>query len=72
MRTATFRYIDRGGCVNVAEEPECIRVYTLPELTQMITAAGLELQAVYGRMALPLTPYGPDCRERRLIVGRKT
>ena len=72
VRTATFRYIDRGGCVNVAEEPERIRVYTLPELTQMIAVAGLELQVVYGRTALPLTPYGPDCRERRLIVGRKT
>ncbi len=71
VRTATFHYIDREGRLNVAEEPERIRVYTLPELTQMITTAGLELEAVYGRLALPLTPYGPDCRERRLVVGRK-
>lgn len=71
VRTAAFRYIDRQGCLNVAKEPERIRVYTLPELTQMIATAGLELEAVYGRMTLPLTPYGPDCRERRLVVGRK-
>jgi SAM-dependent methyltransferase len=71
VRTATFRYIDSQGRLNVAEEPERIRVYTLPELSQMITAAGLRLEAVYGRMALPLTPYGSDCRERRLVVGSK-
>jgi SAM-dependent methyltransferase len=71
VRTATFRYIDRQGRLNVAEEPERIRVYTLPELTQMIAAAGLQLEAVYGRVALPLTPYGADCRERRLVVGKK-
>jgi SAM-dependent methyltransferase len=71
VRTATFRYIDSQGRLNVAEEPERIRVYTLPELIQMITAAGLQLEAVYGRMALPLMPYDADCRERRLVVGRK-
>jgi hypothetical protein len=71
VRTATFRYIDRDGRLNVAEEPERIRVYTLPELTQMMSGAGLQLESVYGRMALPLTPYGADCRERRLVVGRR-
>jgi hypothetical protein len=70
-RTVTFRYIDRDGCLNVAEEPERIRVYTLPELTQMITAAGLRLDAVYGRFELPLMPYGADCCERRLLVGSR-
>ncbi len=69
VRTATFRYIDREGRVNTVEEPERIRVYTLPELTQMINAAGLRLEAVYGRPALPLTLYGQDCRERRMVVG---
>lgn len=71
VRTSTFQYIDAEGHLNVAEEPERIRVYTLPELAQMIKAAGLELEAVYGRIALPLAPYGPGCRERRLVVGRK-
>ena len=71
VRTATFRYIDRDGRVNLAEEPERIRVYTLPELTQMIMTAGLALEAVFGRLALPLTCYGADCRERRLVVGRR-
>jgi len=69
VRTATFRFIDREGRLNVAAEPEQIRVYTLPELTQMIQAAGLRLDAVYGRMELPLTEYDPDCRQRRLVVG---
>lgn len=72
VREATFRYIDRQGRLNVAQEPERIRVYTLPELTRMIAEAGLELAAVYGKMTLPLTPFGPDCCQRRLVVGRKT
>lgn len=71
VRTATFRYIDCDGRLNVAEEPETIRIYSLPELTQMIAGAGMQLEVVYGRMALPLTPYGADCRERRLVVGRR-
>jgi D-alanine-D-alanine ligase len=71
VRTATPRYIDSDGRLNIAHEPERIRVYTLPELTQMIVTAGLTLDAVFGRMALPLTPYGPNCRERRLIVGKR-
>jgi hypothetical protein len=69
VRTATHRYIDGDGRLHMAQEPERIRVYTLPELTQMIVTAGLTLEAVYGRLTLPLTPYGPDCRERRLVVG---
>jgi hypothetical protein len=71
VRTTNFRYIDRQGRVNVAAEPERIRLYTLPELTGMIEAAGLQVEAVYGRMALPLMPYSATCRERRLVVGRK-
>jgi SAM-dependent methyltransferase len=71
VREATFRYVDEQGRVNVAQEPERIRVYTLPELKRMIEAAGLQLQAVYGLMTLPLRPYGPDCRQRRLVVGKK-
>ena len=71
VRTSNFRYIDRQGRVNVAAEPERIRLYTLPELTGMIEAAGLQVEAVYGRMALPLTPYSATCCERRLLVGRK-
>jgi D-alanine-D-alanine ligase len=69
VRTATWRYIDSQGRLNVTQDPERIRVYTLPELTQMMAAAGLHLEAVYGRMGLPLTPYGADCRERRMVVG---
>jgi D-alanine-D-alanine ligase len=69
VRSATFRYIDCQGRVNVAGEPERIRIYSLPELTQMIQAAGLQVDAVYGRMALPLMSYSANCRERRLVVG---
>jgi SAM-dependent methyltransferase len=71
VREATFRYIDRQGRVNVAQEPERIRSYTLPELKRMMDVAGLQFQAVYGLMTLPLRLYGPDCRQRRLVVGRK-
>jgi hypothetical protein len=71
VRTSTFQYIDRDGRLNVAQQPERIRIYTLPELEGMIASAGLELDAVYGSMGLPLTPYSADCRERRLVVGRR-
>lgn len=71
VRTSRFCYVDREGRLNVAQEPERIRIYTLPELEGMIGAAGLELQAVYGSMALPPTPYSAECRERRLVVGRR-
>ena len=72
VREATFRYVDAQGRLNVAQEPERIRVYALPELNRMFSAAGLEWEAVYGQMTLPLTPYDADCRKRRLVVGRKT
>lgn len=71
VREATFRYVDRQGRVNLAQEPERIRVYTLPELQRMLGEARLELEAVYGAMSLPLALYGPNCRQRRLVVGRK-
>jgi SAM-dependent methyltransferase len=71
VRSTTFRFVDREGRVNVADEPECIRVYVWPELSQLIQAAGLKLEAVYGRQSLPLTPYGADCRQRRLVVGSR-
>jgi D-alanine-D-alanine ligase len=71
VRAATFQYIDADGRLNLVEEPERIRVYTLPELSQMISAAGLQMDAVFGRFALPLTPYSAECRQRRLIVGSK-
>lgn len=71
VRTNAFRYIDSEGRVNVPEEPEYIRVYTLPELAHMIMTAGMHLDTVYGRMDLPLTPYSAECRQRRLLVGRK-
>ncbi len=72
VREATFCFIDGQGRMHVAQEPERIRVYTLPELERMIAEAGLELEAVYGEMTLPLKPYGPHCRKRRMVVGRKS
>jgi len=71
VRSATFRYIDSQGRLNLAEEPERIWVYSLPRLSAMIDKVGLQIEAVYGTMSLPLTPYGPDCRERRVVVGKK-
>jgi SAM-dependent methyltransferase len=70
VRTAWYRFIDADGRVNATSEPERIRVYSLPELRQMITAAGLTLDSVFGRFELPLTAYGHECRERRVLVGR--
>jgi SAM-dependent methyltransferase len=70
VRTSWFRFIDSDGRLNVPGEPERIRVYSLPELRQMIMAAGLTLESVFGRFELPLTLYGPECRKRRVLVGR--
>jgi SAM-dependent methyltransferase len=71
VRSTTFRHIDGDGNLNLGEEPEHIRVYTLPELTELITAAGLQVDGVYGRFALPLKAYDADCRQRRLVVGSR-
>jgi SAM-dependent methyltransferase len=71
VRESSFQFVDAEGRLNVAEEPERIRIYTLPELETMIQAAGLTLESVYGQMALPLTPYSAECRARRLVVGRR-
>lgn len=69
--TNHFYYIDSQGRVNTAAEPERIWVYTLPQLRRMIADARLTVDAVYGKMSLPLTPYSAACRQRRFIVGSK-
>jgi len=70
-RHGQFRYVDRDGQVNVAADDECIRVYSLPELTAMLQEAGLPLRAAYGDLSLPPRAYGPRHQERLLIIGRK-
>lgn len=67
----TFRYLDRDGNLNVCAQEERIRVYSLPELTALLSEAGLPLHTAYGGMTLPPRPYGPHHHDRLIVIGRK-
>jgi SAM-dependent methyltransferase len=64
-----FRYIDADGVMNTYEEGESLRVYTMPELRAMLTAAGFTQVMAYGSTTLPLRPYSADYHDRLLVVA---
>jgi SAM-dependent methyltransferase len=61
-----YRYVDADGVVNLAPEPERIRVYDLDEVRGMLADAGLELVAAHAGHDLPPVAYEPD--SPRLVV----
>jgi SAM-dependent methyltransferase len=71
IRHGSFRYLDRGGNMNVCAEDERIRIYSLPELDALLREAGLPLRAAYGDVVLPPRPYGPRYHDRMIVIGRK-
>jgi ubiquinone/menaquinone biosynthesis C-methylase UbiE len=71
-RVSQFRYLDADGVMNLAAQPERIRIYTLPELRTMIARAGVEFVAAYGNHELPTVPYNADHPDRLVVVARKT
>lgn len=66
-----FRFTDDDGVTHLWDDHERVRLYTLPELRRMFDQAGLEINDVYGDILLPSVPYGPDCRQEMIVVGRR-
>jgi SAM-dependent methyltransferase len=66
-----FLYIDADGRINRQEDPERVRVYTLPELMGLLVATDFEYVAAYGGPALPPVPYDAANADRMLVVARK-
>jgi SAM-dependent methyltransferase len=64
-----FRFIDAGGVLNTAAEPERIRVYSLPEWRAMFDGVGLALTHALADTKLPLVPYDRDHYGNLVIVG---
>ena len=70
-RISEFRFLDADGVMNLAAEPERIRVYNRPELRVMIARAGLEFVAAYANHELPAVPYETDHPDRLVVVAYK-
>ncbi|MBN1139743.1 MAG: class I SAM-dependent methyltransferase [Anaerolineae bacterium] len=66
-----FMYLDADGVLNTAAEPECIRVYSLPEWRALFAQAGLVITHALADTALPPVPYDRDHYDNLVIAGRK-
>jgi SAM-dependent methyltransferase len=66
-----FAFIDAGGVLNTAAEPERIRVYSLPEWHELLAGAGLALTHALADTKLPLVPYDRDHYGNLVLVARK-
>jgi len=66
-----FRFTDNDGVTHLWDDHERVRLYTLPELHPRFDRAGLEISAVHGDILLPSVPYGPDCHQEMIVVGRR-
>ncbi|MDY7078073.1 MAG: class I SAM-dependent methyltransferase [Chloroflexota bacterium] len=66
-----FRFTDNDGVTHLWDDHERVRLYTLPELRPMFDRAGLEISDVYGDTLLAPAPYGPDCHQEMIVVGRR-
>jgi len=66
-----FMFIDADGMLNIAAQPERIRVYSLPEWRDLLADAGLSLTHALADTKLPLVPYGRDHYGNLVIVARK-
>ena len=66
-----FMFVDAGGVLNTAAEPERIRVYSLPEWQALFAGAGLVMTHALADTKLPLVPYDRDHYGNLVIVGQK-
>ncbi len=66
-----FQFIDADGVLNVAAEPERIRVYSLPEWRVLFSEVSLSLTHALADTKLPLVPYDRDHYGNLVIVGQK-
>jgi len=71
VRQTGFLYIDAKGVVSRMEEPERIRIYTLPELMGLLQATDLEYVAAYGGHSLPPVLYDAANADRLVVVARR-
>jgi SAM-dependent methyltransferase len=71
VRTNGFLYIEPGGAVAAMEQPERIRVYTLPELMGLLQATGFEFRSAHGSHALPPVPYDAANADRLVVVAQR-
>ena len=71
-RYISFRYLDSDGVMNMADEPEHLRVYSLIELKALLAQAGLEYTAAYGSPLPPAIAYSADYRRRMIVVARRS
>ena len=65
-------FVDAGGVLNTAAEPEHIRVYSLPEWRALLAETGLQMSHALADTKLPLVPYDRDHYGNLVIVGQKT
>jgi len=66
-----FRFTDNDGVTHLWDDHERVRLYTLPELRRMFALAGLEIRDAYGDILFASVPYGPDCHQEMVVVGRR-
>jgi hypothetical protein len=69
--TSEFMFIDADGVLNIAAQPERIRVYSLPEWRELLAGAGLTLTHALADTKLPLVAYDRDHYGNLVIVARK-
>ncbi len=66
-----FRYIDADGVINTWEEGETLRLYTMPELHERLTAAGFTQVAVYDSSEVPLRACDSGYASHLLVVAQR-
>jgi SAM-dependent methyltransferase len=76
--TDSFVYIRRDGeLIRFSPKPEDAgfstetRLYTLPEMIDLLKTAGLQFQSAYGSIRLPLEEYTTSS-DHLIVVGKKT
>jgi 2-polyprenyl-3-methyl-5-hydroxy-6-metoxy-1,4-benzoquinol methylase len=66
-----YRYLDPGQALDVAHPGERIRLYGFPELTAMLTAAGLRPLSAFGDADLPPVPFDETSQWQVLVALRE-
>jgi len=71
VRQTGFLFVDGEGVVSRMEEPERIRIYTLPELMGLLATTGYEYVAAHGGHSLPPVPYDAEHPDRLVVVAQR-
>lgn len=68
-----FFFVDKDGRMNVLKselEKESNRIYTLPEIRNMLNTAGMQFLKAYGGLESPYAEYKPQSH-RLIVIARK-